>query len=53
MALNKVYTRINWENYPSENTDIDEINLNKMDSAIDALDKELSEKCGHTMNRKK
>ena len=38
MALNKVYTRINWEDYPSENTDIDEINLNKMDSAIDALD---------------
>lgn len=41
MALNKVYTRINWENYPSENTDIDEINLNKMDSAIDALDNRI------------
>lgn len=41
MALNKVYTRINWENYPSENTDIDEINLNKMDSAIDELDNRI------------
>lgn len=41
MALNKVYTRINWEDYPSENTDIDEINLNKMDSAIDALDNRI------------
>lgn len=41
MAMNKVYTRINWEDYPSENTDIDEINLNKMDSAIDALDNRI------------
>jgi hypothetical protein len=41
MALNKVYTRINWEDYPSENTDIDEINLNKMDSAIDTLDNRI------------
>ena len=41
MALNKVYTRINWENYPSENTDIDEINLNKMDSAINSLDNRI------------
>lgn len=41
MALNKVYTRINWEDYPSENTDIDEINLNKMDSAINSLDNRI------------
>lgn len=41
MAMNKVYTRINWEDYPSENTDIDEINLNKMDFAIDALDNRI------------
>lgn len=41
MAMNKVYTRINWENYPSENTSIDEVNLNKMDSAIDALDNRI------------
>ena len=38
MAMNKIYTRINWENFPSENTAVDEINLNQMDSAIDALD---------------
>ena len=38
MAMNKVYTRINWENYPSEDTAIDEENLNKMDSAINELD---------------
>lgn len=41
MALNKVYTRINWENYPSENTDLDAYNLNQMDSAIDALDNRI------------
>lgn len=41
MAMNKVYTRINWENYPSENTAIDEENLNKMDSAIDTLDNRI------------
>lgn len=41
MAMNKVYTRINWENYPSENTDLDAYNLNQMDSAIDALDNRI------------
>ena len=38
MAMGKVYQRINWENIPSEKTPIDEINLNKMDKAIDDLD---------------
>lgn len=41
MALNKVYTRINWEDLPSENTDLDAYNLNQMDSAIDALDNRI------------
>jgi hypothetical protein len=41
MAMNKVYTRINWEDSPSENTDLDAYNLNKMDSAIDALDNRI------------
>lgn len=41
MALNKVYTRINWEDYPIENTDLDAYNLNQMDSAIDALDNRI------------
>lgn len=41
MTLNKVYTRISWEDYPSENTDLDAYNLNQMDSAIDALDNRI------------
>lgn len=41
MAMNKVYARINWENYPSENTAMDEENLNKMDSAINELDNRI------------
>ena len=36
--MNKAYQRIEWENYPSEETPINEANLNKMDSAIDTLD---------------
>lgn len=34
----KVYTRIVWENFPSEKTALNERNLNKMDLAIDMLD---------------
>ena len=41
MAMNKVYTRINWKNYPSEDTAVDEENLNRMDSAIDELDNRM------------
>lgn len=41
MAMNKIYTRINWEDYPRENTDLDAYNLNQMDSAIDALDNRI------------
>ena len=41
MAMNKVYTRINWEDYPSENTDLEAYNLNQMDYAIDALDNRI------------
>ena len=36
--MNKLYARINWENLPSENTALNESNLNKMDLAIDNLD---------------
>ena len=36
--MNKVYDRIQWENYPSEVTPLNEMNLNKMDAAVDALD---------------
>lgn len=41
MTLNKVYTRINWEDYPSEKTPLSEEELNRMDSAIDALDSRI------------
>lgn len=36
--MNKAYTRIVWENYPSESTPLNEQNLNKMDSALDTVD---------------
>lgn len=38
MAMQKVYSPINWENYPSDSTPINETNLNKIDSAIDSID---------------
>ena len=38
MALNKLYSRINWENYPSEKTPLNEANMNRMDAALDDLD---------------
>lgn len=39
--MNKVYERINWENYPSLVTPINEKNLNKLDFATDALDNRI------------
>ena len=36
--MQKSYARINWENYPSEETPINESNLNRMDYAIDEID---------------
>ena len=36
--MNKAYGRINWENYPSENTALNEANLNKMDAALNEVD---------------
>lgn len=36
--MQKIYSRINWENFPSERTAVNESNLNKMDLAIDNLD---------------
>lgn len=41
--MNKVYTRINWENYPSEKTAVNESNLNKMDSALNEIDTRVVE----------
>lgn len=36
--MQKIYNRINWENFPSEKTAVNESNLNRMDLAIDNLD---------------
>ena len=36
--MHKVYTRINWENVPSEATPINETNLNRMDYALNEID---------------
>lgn len=36
--MNKAYSRINWENYPSDATPINKVNLNILDSATDILD---------------
>lgn len=39
--MNKLYTRIVWENFPSEKTALNESNLNRMDLAIDSIDNRL------------
>ena len=36
--MNKAYKRINWENYPSDATPLNEANLIKLDSATDTID---------------
>lgn len=36
--MNKTYDRINWENYPSDVTPLNESNLNKIDAATDEID---------------
>ena len=41
--MNKVYARINWENYPSENTPLNESNLNKIDYGLNEVDNRVIE----------
>ncbi len=36
--MNKAHSRVNWENYPSDSTPLNERNLNKMDVSIDEID---------------
>lgn len=36
--MQKIYSRINWENFPSEKTAVNESNLNKMDLGLDNID---------------
>lgn len=38
MAMQKVHSNINWENYPSDKTPVNERNLNAMDVSIDTID---------------
>jgi hypothetical protein len=38
MIMNKAHIDINWENYPSDETPLNERNLNKMDGSIDIID---------------
>lgn len=52
MAYIRVYdSRINWENYPSENTPINENNLNKMDYALFEHDKSLEQIFNNAIKR--
>lgn len=43
MAKQKTYSRINWENYPSETTPINETNLNRIDYAVNEVDNRVIE----------
>lgn len=36
--MQKVFNRINWQNYPSEDTPLNESNLNRMDYALNEID---------------
>lgn len=36
--MQKSYNRINWENYPSDKTPLNEVNLNRIDVATDEID---------------
>lgn len=41
--MNKLYSRIIWQNLPSENTALNESNLNRMDLGLDNLDNRVIE----------
>ncbi|MBQ2902417.1 MAG: hypothetical protein IJE49_11310 [Agathobacter sp.] len=45
--MQKLYSRINWENEPSTNTAINEDNLNKMDYALDQIDNRVVSLSGY------
>lgn len=52
MAYIRVYeSRINWENYPSETTPIDEDNLNKIDYALYVHDDSLAQLYNNSIKR--
>lgn len=41
--MQKVYSRINWINYPSEDTPLNATNLNRIDYAVDEIDNRVIE----------
>lgn len=43
MSYQKAYGRINWENYPSDKTPLNEANLNKIDYAVNEVDNRVLE----------
>lgn len=45
--MQKIYERIDWKNYPSQDTPLNEDNLNKMDFAINEIDKRVVELYGY------
>ena len=49
--MNKLYSRIVWENFPSENTALNESNLNKMDLGLDSLDNRVIEMDATKVNK--
>lgn len=49
--MNKLYTRIVWENFPSEKTALNESNLNRMDLAIDNIDNRVIEMDATKVNK--
>ena len=49
--MNKLYSRINWKNYPSEETALNEKNLNKMDLALYNIDNRVVEMDATKVNK--
>ena len=49
--MNKIYSRINWKNYPSEETALNEKNLNKMDLALYNIDNRVVEMDATKVNK--
>lgn len=47
----KAYNRIIWENFPSEKSPVNEVNLNRMDLAIDTLDNRVVEMDATKVNK--
>lgn len=49
--MNKLYSRIVWENFPSERTALNESNLNRMDLALDNIDNRVIEMDSTKVNK--